>query len=263
MGHFRFFLGKPGVGSALSCCVVADGKIAQILMATCACEAGGGLLLRVCFAGLPFLEPFHFRDDAAHLWRVHLDGLSQDGIRRAAHACGVARCFVEAVQFVELHEAVGVHVGGLLQVAFRVVVMSQLFAVVRQEGMDSWLSTVHLSGIGPQFIIPGIERVGEYEHAVRHAVRHLELLALHEVAVRREQFHVEDPAQVGECAPVGLRHVTLVPDGVADEITGIVEVQVHLLLRQRPSECLHLAVEGVGVCLLCLGGQKRQKSHSI
>ena len=150
------------------------------------------------------------------------------------------------MKFVELHEAVGVHVGGLLQVAFRVVVMSQLFAVVRQEGMDSWLSTVHLSGIGPQFIIPGIERVGEYEHAVRHAVRHLELLALHEVAVRREQFHVEDPAQRGQRAGIALRHVAFIPYCVADEVACVVEMKIHFFLRQRLAECLHLAVEGVG-----------------
>ena len=80
---------------------------------------------------------------------------------------------------------------------------------------------------------------------MRRTVRHFQLLAFHEVAVRREQLHVEDAAQVGGLAVVAACDIAFVPDGVAQEIAGVVDVQVHFLLRQRLAENPYAVGEGV------------------
>ena len=48
----------------------------------------------------------------------------------------------------------------------------------------------HPTRIGAQFVISGVQGVGEQKSTVRRAVRHFQLLAFHQITVRREQFHV-------------------------------------------------------------------------
>ena len=89
----------------------------------------------------------------------------------------------------------------------------------------------HPTRVGPQFVVTGIQRVLEHEHAVGCAVLHLQLLPFHGIPVRREKLHVENLAQVGQRAPVGTHDVSFIPKGVAEEITGVVQMEIHFFLR--------------------------------
>jgi hypothetical protein len=52
-------------------------------------------------------------------------------------------------------------------------------------------------------------------------------------------------AQVGQRAPVGARDIAFVPNGIAEEIAGVVQMEIRLFLRQAHSETFHLAVKGI------------------
>ena len=47
----------------------------------------------------------------------------------------------------------------------------------------------------------------------------------------------------------GPHDISLVPNRVAEEIAGVVHVQIDFLLRQADTEVPHLVVEGIGVGL--------------
>lgn len=74
------------------------------------------------------------------------------------------------------------------------------------------------------------------------AVNNLQLLLAQYHARGREQFHVKCFA-VGYIAGGGIEHGGAEPNGLALEVGGVVEMQVHLLLRAQ-------AVEVVDVCAL-------------
>ena len=103
----------------------------------------------------------------------------------------------------------------------------------------------HPTRIGPQFVVTGIKRVLQHEHAVGRTVFHLQLLPFHGITVRREKLHIENLAQVGQRAPVRARDIAFVPNGIAEEIAGVVQMEIRLFLRQAHSETFHLAVKGI------------------
>ena len=111
----------------------------------------------------------------------------------------------------------------------------------------------HPACVCPQLVVSGIERVGEDEGPVRRSVGHVQLLAFDEVSVGREEFHVEDAAQVGEPPPVGPCDVALVPHGVAHEVTGVVHVEIDFFLGQRGAEPCDTGGEGVDANLCGAG----------
>ena len=94
----------------------------------------------------------------------------------------------------------------------------------------------HPPGVCPQFVVSGIERVGQGERPMCRSVFHLQLLPFHEIAVRCEQFHVHDFAQVCE------------PPLVAHEVAGVVDMEVHFLLRQACAETFHAGSKGIHGC---------------
>ena len=55
-------------------------------------------------------------------------------------------------------------------------------------------------------------------------------LAVDHHAIGGQQFHIEHLAHVGGVQVVGANHVGFVPDGVANEVTSVVGVDVNLLL---------------------------------
>ena len=80
------------------------------------------------------------------------------------------------------------------------------------------------------------------------SVLHLQLLPFHEIAVRREQFHIHDFAQVGEPPLVAPCDVCLIPDSISHEVAGVVDMQVHFFLRQAGAESFHAGGEGIYGC---------------
>ena len=80
---------------------------------------------------------------------------------------------------------------------------------------------------------------------MRRAVRHLQLLAFHEIAVRREKFHIKDFAEVGERTSSRACDVPLVPYRVAYEIASIVDMQIDFFLWQYVAEMCHTAGKGI------------------
>ena len=90
--------------------------------------------------------------------------------------------------------------------------------------------------VGPQLVVAAIEGVGQYEGAMRLSALKLQLLALHEVAVLVQQLGIEDTADAARCACVCAAHVSLVVDGVAQKVAGVVRVNEDLFLRNGLAE---------------------------
>ena len=92
----------------------------------------------------------------------------------------------------------------------------------------------HPTGIGPQFIIAGIEGVGQGKLSASVARgTDDDVLPLHQQTVGREQFHIQDATHIGRHQLVGPHHVCLVPQRVAHEIALIVGMYIYLLLHLR------------------------------
>ena len=85
-------------------------------------------------------------------------------------------------------------------------------------------------GVGSQFVVSAIEGVGQDKGPVALALLHFHLLSLYEVAVVVQQLDVEQAAQCRR-TPVGQVHVSLVIKRVAKVVTGIIEMNEHLFLR--------------------------------
>ena len=129
-------------------------------------------------------------------------------------------------------------------------VVLQLFGVEPLVGVLSVLpliqSPVELPAcVGPQFVIASIGIVVDDEVGVASSVGHFHQLALHEVSLLVVEFHVEYTANLGGLSVVGLGGVGREPYCVADEVAGVVEMDIHLLLRQGLSEAFEMVHEDV------------------
>ena len=119
------------------------------------------------------------------------------------------------------------------------------FVVLAPIGVLRDAEVHHPTGVGAQFIVAGIERVTQLEVAVAITlVSDDQVLTLDDKAVGRDELHIEDMAHISIAQVVGTYHIGLVPDGVALEVTGIVEVQIHLLLHGGVAQLGTDTVEG-------------------
>ena len=98
------------------------------------------------------------------------------------------------------------------------------------------------AGVGAQLEVAGVKGVGQGEESVTTPILHLHKLTLDEVAVVVPELAVEHAADAAGAVFVGAAGVGGKPDGVAEEIGGVVHVDEDLLLRYRLSE----AGEAVG-----------------
>ena len=88
----------------------------------------------------------------------------------------------------------------------------------------------HFAGEGAQLMIAGVDRRPEREgSASRAQAVELQCLLFHLLAVGIEQFHVEHAAQGSGLERGGAHHVGFVPNGVAREVGGLIQVEVHFL----------------------------------
>ena len=90
--------------------------------------------------------------------------------------------------------------------------------------------------IGPQFIVTAIECVLQHEAAMRLTVLQFKLLATDEVTILIQQLGIEDTADTARRPCVAAADVSLVVDGVAQEVACVVHVNKNLFLRNRLAE---------------------------
>ena len=99
--------------------------------------------------------------------------------------------------------------------------------------------------VGSQLVVACVGIVVDDEVGVASSVGHFHQLALHEVAFLVVEFHVEYTANLGGLSVVGLCGVGREPYCVADEVAGVVEMDIYLLLWQGLSEALEVVHEDV------------------
>ena len=103
----------------------------------------------------------------------------------------------------------------------------------------------HPFGIGTDFVVSGERCVADGELSVGLTLLiYDQLLAFKNVALLIEQLDVEYLGQGLRRIIIGENHVGLIPDGVAQEIAVVVEVQVDFLLHGQ--YCLWFLVWLVG-----------------
>ena len=90
--------------------------------------------------------------------------------------------------------------------------------------------------VGPQLVVAAIERVAEHERAMHLSALQLQLLPLHEVAVLVQQLGIEHAADAAGRPGVRAPHVSLVVDGVAQEVARVVHVHENLFLGNGLAE---------------------------
>ena len=104
------------------------------------------------------------------------------------------------------------------------------------------------TGIGAQFVITRIEGVAQHKLSTSITLWcHDDILALHQQAIRRQQFDIENAAHVGGLQVVGTDDIGFIPKGIAYEIACIVGMNIDFLLHLcdgRPFQSLFEVIQG-------------------
>ena len=89
----------------------------------------------------------------------------------------------------------------------------------------------HPTGVSAYLVVTTVQAVfeGKLSTGVVFVAYH-HALAVDHHAIGGQQFHIEHLTHVGGVQVVGANHVGFVPDGVANEVTSVVGVDVNLLL---------------------------------
>ena len=101
------------------------------------------------------------------------------------------------------------------------------------------LSPVELpSGVGTELEVTAVERVGESEESASSSFHHFHEFALHEITVVVQQFDVEDAADAAGTVRVCRPCVGGKPNGVAEEVAGVVCMEIDFFLGNVLPEAL-------------------------
>ena len=93
---------------------------------------------------------------------------------------------------------------------------------------------------GTHLVEAGVQRVLQQERTAGLSVSHHQLLRLYGEADGVHEFHVENTAKVGGLQRRTVHHVCLEPDVLALIIRGVVEMQIHALLRILPGKAFEV-----------------------
>ena len=89
----------------------------------------------------------------------------------------------------------------------------------------------HVASVGAHLVEARRVEAVEFHVAVCRTVLDGQLACDHHIARRVDQFHIQHRTHVGRLARVGPQHVALEPDSLAHEVTRVVKMEIHLLLR--------------------------------
>ena len=96
------------------------------------------------------------------------------------------------------------------------------------------------SGVCSQFIITRISLLVDDEVGISPSVIHLHQFPLHQISFLIVEFNIKHATDLGRLAVVGLGAEGREPDGVANEVAGVVHVDIYFLLRQVVPETLQV-----------------------
>ena len=129
--------------------------------------------------------------------------------------------------------------------------MAVVVAALLHRGRYAGSEVQHPRREGTHLVEAGVQRVLQQERAAGLSVSHHQLLRLNGKADGVHEFHVEDTAEVGGLQRSAVHHVCLEPDMLALIIRGVIEMQIHPLLRILPGKAfevlLPLCQQRVGV----------------
>ena len=121
------------------------------------------------------------------------------------------------------------------------------FAILAVVGAFGHAEVHHPSGVGPELIIARAERVGQREVSmVGIGPPDVLPMPLYDMSFRIHQFHIENAAIRRRSQVARLHQVCLIPDGVAQEVAVVVQVQIGLLLHRSGGQAF------LNVCSLCI-----------
>ena len=91
----------------------------------------------------------------------------------------------------------------------------------------------HVCRVGPHLVETRMKQFGQWDVSVALSVLNLQLLRLQHTSFGCEQLHMEDAAQCRRLEPLRTHHIRLEPDGLAHEVSRVVEMQIHLFTREQ------------------------------
>ena len=109
----------------------------------------------------------------------------------------------------------------------------------------------HPCRVGTHLVEAGVQRVFQQERAAGLTVSHHQLQRLNGKADRVHEFYIEDAAQVRCLQRSAVHHVCFEPNVLAFIIRGVVEMQIHALLRILPGKALEVLLS---LCQQRVGG---------
>ena len=113
----------------------------------------------------------------------------------------------------------------------------------------------HVASVGAHLVEARRVEAVECHVTVCRTILNGQLTRQHHIARRIDQLHIQYRTHVGRLARVGAQHIALEPDGFTHEVTRVVEVEIHFLLRhslRKVHGALHIRNHAHQLVVVCL-----------